>query len=61
MKAPCYKCEDRYYACHDTCKKPDYIENRKLIIQIRKARNKNLAQEIIKNGYSNSRMGRYKW
>ena len=22
---PCYGCEDRYRACQDTCKKPEYI------------------------------------
>ena len=61
MKTPCFKCEDRYYACHDTCQKPEYLEYRERNEIIRKERKKNLAHELIKNGNSNSRVGRHKW
>ena len=30
-KKPCYKCTDRYRACQDTCRKPEYIAWRELI------------------------------
>lgn len=52
---PCRGCPDRYTACSDHCKKPEYIAWKEEQAKIRKARQKEshingyTAREILKN------------
>lgn len=33
LQAPCYKCEDRHIACHDTCSKYILYKQKKKLIK----------------------------
>lgn len=43
MKSPCHHCPDRYPACSDHCRKPEYIAYREEQAKIKAARKKYIA------------------